>query len=221
MSGKLARRILPIVIGGLLLMAAPPSNAQRPKPKPRAQMPQVRVYSFDAQASEIIIILKQEGLMRSRYAKHRVAAKSFNGRVELPADEAKMFAEVNAETKMLANIDEGMSDFERKEFHASLRGPILEADKFPTIKFTSAWISDLQKDGDRRSFTLGGDLTLHGVTRRVAFPVSAAINQNELRATGEAKLKQSDYGIKPFEKGLGLVKVADELQVSFSVVAKL
>lgn len=220
MAAKLSRTILPVVIVGLLLIAAQSSSAQRPRPKPRQPQPKTRIFTFDAQASEINIILKQEGLMRSRYATHRVLAKSFDGRVELPADEAKMAVEVTAETKMLTNVDAGMSDFERKEFHANLRGPILEADKFPTIKFTSVWISDLQKDGDRRSFTLGGDLTLHGVTRRMAFPVNATIGEKELRATGEGKLKQSDFGIKPFEKGLGLIKVGDELKVSFSVIAR-
>ncbi|MEP7339112.1 MAG: YceI family protein, partial [Acidobacteriota bacterium] len=169
MIRPIARSVLLAVIGSLFLLVARPAAAQRAKPKPKPQLPP-RIYTFDAQASEINIYLTQEGLMRRRYATHRVLAKSFNGKVELPSDETKMAAEVTAEAKMLTNMDTGMSEFERKEFHANLRGPILETDKFPTIKFTSVSVSGLQKDGDKRSFTLNGDLTLHGVTKRVAFP---------------------------------------------------
>lgn len=209
------RFILLAVILGLSLLAAHPSSAQRAKPKPQS-----RTYTFDARMSEINIILKQDGLMGRRYPTHRVVAKSFSGKIELPPDETKMAVEVIAETKMLINADEAMSDFERKEFHASLRGPILEADKFPAIKFTSVSVTGLQKIADARSFTLNGDLTLHGVTKRMAFPVNVTIREGELRATGEAKLRQSDFGVKPFEKGLGLIKVGDEVKVSFSIIAK-
>lgn len=216
MTRRFILTICLMAASGLFLLAA--AQPQRAKPKP--QPPPPRIYTFDAQASEINIFLTQEGLMRRRYATHRVAAKSFNGKVELPSDETKMAAEVTAETKMLTNMDTGMSEFERKEFHSNLRGPILETDKFPTIKFTSVSVSGLQKDGDKRSFTLNGDLTLHGVTKRVAFPVNVSLKDKELRATGEAKLKQSDFGVKPFEKGMGLIKVGDELKVSFSIIAK-
>lgn len=202
-------------IGGALLFAA--AQAQRAKPKP-ASPPQT--FTVDATASEINIILTQEGLMRRRYPTHRVLAKSFTGKIELPKDEAKMAVVVEADAKLLTNMDTAMSDFERKEFHTNLRGPILETDKFPTIKFTSVSLDNLQKSGDKRSFTINGDLTLHGVTRRVAFPVNATLSEKELRATGEAKLKQTDFGIKLFEKGMGLIKVGDELKISFSIIAK-
>ena len=215
MNRSLGRFILLAMISAHFLFAAHPASAQRAKPKP-----QWRTYAFDARMSEINIILKQDGLMSRRYPTHRVVAKSFSGKIELPPDETKMAVEVIAETKMLTNADEAMSDFERKEFHASLRGPILEADKFPAIKFISVSVAGLQKIADARSFTLNGDLTLHGVTKRMAFPVNVTIKEKELRATGEAKLRQSDFGVKPFEKGMGLIKIGDEVKVSFSIIAK-
>lgn len=204
----------------LLLMASPVS-AQRAKQrnKPKPQPP--RVFTFDAAASEIAITLTQEGMISRRYPTHRVLAKSFNGKIELPQDETKMTAEMEAEARMMTNVDAAMGEFERKEFHAALRNQVLEVDKFPTIKFASVSVTNVQRDGEKRSFTLNGDLTLHGVTKRVAFPVNATINDKELRATGEEKLKQSDFGLKPFEKGLGLIKIGDELKVAFAVVAKV
>lgn len=212
----ICRPICLLATGCLFLLAALPSAAQRAKPKAPSHN-----YSFDAATSEINVILTQEGLMSRRYPTHRVLAKSFTGKIELPNDETKMSATLEAEAKMLTNMDTTMSEFERKEFHSALRSQVLEAEKFPVIKFVSVSVSGLQKDGDKRSFTLNGDLTLHGVTKRMAFPVSATITEKELRATGEAKLKQTDFGLKPFEKGMGLIKIGDEVKVSFSVVAKI
>lgn len=199
---------------GLQSVAAPGQAKARPtKSAPRT-------FTFDAATGEINVILTQEGLISRRYPTHRVVAKTFTGNISLPKDETKMTAALEAEAKEMTNVDAAMGDFERKEFHAVLRNTVLEADKFPTIKFAGVSVSELKKTGDQRTFTLNGDLTLHGVTKRVAFPVTATINATELRAAGEAKLKQSDFGMKPFEKGLGLIKIGDELKVTFTVVAK-
>lgn len=203
------------VLGSLLLVTVPVS-AQRQKAKPQPP----RVFTFDATNSEIAVILTQEGLISRRYPTHKVLAKSFNGKVALPKDETKLTAELEADPKQLTNVDTAMGDFERKEFHAVLRNQILEVDKFPSIKFVSVSVSNVQRDGDKRSFTLTGDLTVHGTTKRVSFPVNATLSEKELRANGEEKLKLTDFGLKPFEKGMGLIKVADELKVIFTVVAK-
>lgn len=191
------------------------SFAQRAKPKPSS-----RTFTFDATESRIDIILTQEGLIGKRYPTHRVVVKSFSGKVELPKDETSMSVAMEAEAKSLTNADEAMGDFERKGFHDVLRNTVLEISKHPTIKFVSASVSKAQKSGNTRSFTLAGDLILHGVTKRVEFPVNATLSGDELRATGEAKLKQSDFAMQPFERGMGLIKIGDEVKVAFNVVAK-
>jgi len=215
MIRRFYKPILLAALGSLLLIASPVS-AQRQKAKPQPP----RVFTFDATNSEIAVILTQEGMISRRYPTHKVLAKSFNGKVELPKDETKMTVELEADPKQLTNVDAAMGDFERKEFHNVLRNQILEVDKFPSIKFVSVSVGNVQNDGDKRSFTLTGDLTVHGTTKRVSFPVNATLGEKELRASGEEKLKLSDFGLKPFEKGMGLIKVADELKVTFNVVAK-
>ena len=112
-----------------------------------------------------------------------------------------------------------MSEFERSSFHKVLHENVLASDRFLTIKFRSVSVTNIQKSGDSRSFTLNGDLTLRGVTRRVAFPVKVTINGNQLRATGEETIKQTDFGITPYSGGLGTIKIGDQLTVSFTIVA--
>lgn len=186
----------------------------------RTNQKQLRIYDIDLSQSQINVILVQEGFVGKRYPTHRVAVKNFSGKIVLPKDETRLSVAVEAEASMLTNVDEGMSEFERKEFHHVLRHAVLESSKYPTIKFVSTSVTNVQKSGDNRSFTLNGELTMHGVTKGVSFPVNVTMNKEIIRASGEAKLRQSDFGMKPFERGLGLIKVGDDVKVNFVVVAK-
>jgi polyisoprenoid-binding protein YceI len=194
----------------------PVSSAQRPKKSPKT-----RAYTIDLSQSQVTVTLTQEGFIARRYPSHRVEVKNFNGKIGVAEkDETRVEVEVEAESKSLTNVDQGMSEFERKEFHSVVNDQVLESDKFPKIKFVSVSVSDAQKSGGTRNFTLNGDLTLRDVTRRVSFPVTVTIAKDHLRATGEAKLKQSDFGIKPYSGKLGLIKVGDEVKINFAIVAK-
>ncbi len=192
------------------------SSAQRPKPKSKT-----RVYAIDLPQSQVAVTLTQEGFIARRYPTHRVEVKNFSGKVEVSEkDETQVAVEVEAETKSLTNVDQEMSDFERKEFHGILNSAVLESDKYPKIKFVSTSISDSRKSGESRDFMLNGDLTLRGATRRVSFPVNATMTKEQLRATGEARFKQTDFGITPYSGKLGMIKTGDEVKVSFTIVAK-
>lgn len=192
-----------------------PSSAQRAKSKNKT-----RTYVIDLAQSLVTATLTQEGFIVRRYPTHRVEVRNFSGRIEVSEkNETQVAVEVEAETKSLANVDQGMSDFERKEFQGILNNTVLESDKHPKIKFVSTSINDSRKSGETRDFTLNGDLTLRGVTKRVSFPVNVMMTEERLRATGEAKLKQTDFGITPYSGKLGMIKIGDEVKVSFAIVA--
>ena len=194
------------------------SAQRRSAPKKPPNMTAKNYSIVDAQ-SQLTITLIQEGILRKVHPTHHVGVKSFSGRIQLPADENKASAELDAEAKSFVNIDKSMSDFERSGFHKVLHEEVLASAKHPTIKFRSVSITNVQKSGDNRSFTLNGDLTLRGVTKRVAFPVKVTIHGNQLRATGEEHIKQTDFGITPYSGGFGTIKIGDQLKVSFVIVA--
>lgn len=193
--------------------------AQRSKAPKKPVNPTTKTYSFSATQSQITLTLVQEGLMRKIRPTHQVGIKGFSGRIQLPTDESQTTAELAAEAKSFVNIDTDMKDFERSGFHKVLHEEVLASDRYATIKFRSVSISNIQKSGDSRSFTLHGDLTLREVTRRVAFPVKVTITGNQLRATGEETIKQTDFGITPYSGGLGTIKIGDQLTVNFTIVA--
>lgn len=206
------RHTVLIVFVAALVIHVAAGSAQKGKP---------RVYTLDLTQSVVNLTLTQEGLLSKRYPAHQVAVKNFNGKITLPRDERQTAVEFEAEAKSFVNVDKTMSEFERRGFHDVLQNKVLESARFPIIKFKAANVSQLKKSGDTRTFTLNGELSLRGVTKSVSLPVSVTLAADQLRATGEAKLKQSDFGIEPYSGNMGLVKIGDELKVNFSIVAKL
>jgi len=211
------RRAAPVVCFVILLLAQNQGlSAQRAKQKDKT-----RIYTIDLSQSRVTAKLTQEGFIARRYPTHRVEVKNFSGKIEVSErDETRIAVEVEAETKSLTNADESMTEFERREFHNVLNNSVLESDKFPVIKFVSVSVSDASKSGETRSFTLNGDLTMRDVTKRVSFPVTVTISKDQLRATGDAELKQTDFGIKPYSGKLGMIRIGDEVKINFAIVAK-
>jgi polyisoprenoid-binding protein YceI len=217
MISAITRRAAPVACFVILLLAQSQDlSAQRAKREDKT-----RVYTIDLSQSRVTVTLTQEGFIARRYPNHRVEVKNFSGKIEAPEnDMTRIAVEVEAETKSLTNADESMTEFERKEFHNVLNDQVLESEKFPRIKFVSVSASDARKSGEMRTFTLNGDLTLRDVTKRVSFPVAVTISKDQLRATGDAELKQSDFGIKPYSGKLGLIKIGDVVKINFEIVAK-
>ena len=83
----------------------------------------------------------------------------------------------------------------------------LEIGKYPEIAFRSSRI-DKQADGQ---WKVEGSLTLHGVMK----PVAVIVQRNGGTYVNRLTIKQTDYGIKPFSVGGGLIKVKNEVELDF------
>ena len=96
-----------------------------------------------------------------------------------------------------------------------------DVEKFPTITFKSTAVAPKGKD----SFDVTGDLTMHGVTKRVTLPVAFlgfAKTQRGEKAGFEIEttLNRKDYGLN-WNKALdqGGFLLADEVKVSIAIAA--
>jgi polyisoprenoid-binding protein YceI len=61
-----------------------------------------------------------------------------------------------------------------------------------------------------------GALTLHGVTK----PITVSVRRDGDNYSGNTTIKQTDFGIEPVTVGGGLIKVKNELGISFHIVTK-
>jgi len=178
-------------------------------------------YTIVTSESSFWVYVEKAGLLSGLAHNHEIGVKSFSGRVTVPeagASGGSLELDVNAQS--LTVLDKKPSEEDKKKIYNSMHSEVLESAKYQKINFKSVSVSDLKKTGDGYSFTLNGDLTLHGVTKRIAVPVSATITPQQLRAIGKYTLRQSDFGIKPYSAAGGTVKVKNEVVVNFNIVAK-
>lgn len=84
------------------------------------------------------------------------------------------------------------------EIEKNIAKDVLEAGKFPLVRFQSTRITPTE---------VIGQLTLHGVTREIRCTRAAD-------GRVEARLDQRDFGIKPYSAMFGTLKVKPEVVVS-------
>ena len=88
----------------------------------------------------------------------------------------------------------------------------LESDLFPTATFVLADAIDVPAEaltGATVTVTLTGDLTIHGVTKRVSIPGEARLNDDRIEIVGSLTFPFSDFGMTPPNVG-GFVQVEDD-----------
>jgi polyisoprenoid-binding protein YceI len=181
-----------------------------------------RTYTIVPSESSFWVFVGKAGLFSALAHDHEIGVKSFSGRVVVPAAGASGGSlEMEVDAPSLVVLDKKPSEEDKKKIFNSMHNEVLESAKYQKITFKSVSVSDVKQTGnDAYSFVVNGDLTLRGVTNRIAVPVAATVTPQDLRATGKYTLKQTDYGIKPYSAAGGTIKVKDEVVINFNIVAK-
>ncbi|HKC85124.1 MAG TPA: YceI family protein [Blastocatellia bacterium] len=181
-----------------------------------------RTYTIVPSESSFWVFVGKSGFFSALAHNHEIGVKSFSGRVVVPAAGAGAGSlEMEVDAPSLEVLDKEPSEEDKKKIFNSMHNEVLESAKYQKITFKSVSVSDVKQAGsDAYSFVVNGDLSLHGVMKRIAVPVAATVTPQQLRATGKYTLKQTDYGIRPYSAAGGTIKVKDEVVVNFNIVAK-
>jgi len=116
-------------------------------------------------------------------ASHPGGFTDFAGKVDLGDPIEKSQIELTIQTASL------YADKEKLTKH--LRSPdFFDVGKFPTATFRSA---EIVKSSD--GYTVAGDLTLHGVTKRISFPAAIHATGAEVSVNAEFSINRHDFGI--------------------------
>lgn len=164
---------------------------------------------LDTTRSTITVRVDKTGFFSAFAHNHTIQAPLASGSL----DASKRTVALTFNTKEMKVVDEGVKDSERADIEQTMKSEkVLDVQKFPEVRFVSTSITP--QDGGH--FQVRGDLTLHGATRPVEFPLTFS----NARYIGSVKLKQTDFGITPVTIAGGAVKVKDVIEVVFEVVPK-
>jgi polyisoprenoid-binding protein YceI len=162
-------------------------------------------HNIDAQHSTLTIHVGKTGAFSGLGHEHEVRAPIHSGTADIGSHPA---VEIRVDARELRVIDKDASEKERAEVQTTMLGPeVLDSKQHQDIVFKSTGAEPAGQD----RWTLRGNLTLRGQTR----PITVQVTLKDGHYTGEAAVKQTDFGIKP--PGKAGVRAKDELRVVFDV----
>jgi polyisoprenoid-binding protein YceI len=109
------------------------------------------------------------------------------------------------------------SDESRRDNRIRTNG--LETDKYPQATFAVAGPIDIPKDavdGQVTTVQAEGDMTMHGVTKKVSIPLQVQRNGNQIRIVGNYDFAWDDFGMTP-PNVAGFVSVTGNPKLEFDV----
>ena len=105
-----------------------------------------------------------------------------------------------------------LTDKDRLEIKGNIEEKVLHAERDPELRFSAETVV---VEDHHTHFT--GNLTIGGQTRPIDVDVELEPAADGLHAHGTVQIRQTDYGIKPYSALMGMLKVANEVEVDFDV----
>ena len=182
-------------------------------------LPTVR-YRIDAAQSKFIVHANRTGIAWFKGHSHRIAVKEFGGTAELDLNSANAASlQLTVQAASLEETDPAFTPAQKKIINKEVNELVLETSKYPEITFRSTDIKGSIAQG-KFNVQIGGDLTLHGVTKHIVIPATVAVAGDELRAVGEFGIDRKDFNVNATEAFHGFVKVKHHLTFEFDIVGK-
>lgn len=161
----------------------------------------------DLGRSRLFVTVYQSGLFSVLARNHKIEAPISSGTVDTGPT---LSVQLKFATNSMQVLDPDLDEQTRAEIRKTMLGPkVLDASRYPVIQFVSRHI----KPTGQASWTVVGDLTLHGRTR----PLTVDVTRTHGAYTGSVTFRQTDFGITPLRIAGGTVRVKNAVQVRFRI----
>jgi polyisoprenoid-binding protein YceI len=163
-------------------------------------------HAINAQQSRLIVHAYKSGLFSGFAHDHEIEAPISRGNVDLK----NRRVELEFDVSRMKVLDPKESAEKRTEIqNTMLSDKVLDATQYPKIRF----VSRIVKQTSDGAYDVEGDLSLHGTSRPVSFPVKV----KDGIFSGKVPVTQTQFGIKPVSIAGGTVKVKDVVDIEFQV----
>jgi len=203
------------VLAAVLALADAPQAVNPGMPKG----PQV--LEVDAGASEVTVHVGKAGLLSFAGHTHEVAAHRLAGQVVVdPSEPGRSSVSLRVEAAGLTVVADSESPQDVPKVQETMSGPrVLDVGRFPEIAFDSTRVEATQRSDGGWDAVVTGSLRIRDRARPIRVEGRVEVRQGRLVAIGKVSVRQTDFGIQPVTVA-GVVKVKDELVVSWRIVAR-
>ncbi len=159
-------------------------------------------------ASSLTVYAYKTGLFSFAAHDHVISAPITSGEVVLTEGAQRVRLVVDA--RGMKVLDPKLDVDKRAEVQATMHSAkVLDTAAYPQIIFTSTAVRRV----DASTWQVTGTLELHGAKQSLTF----AVTERGGAFTGEARFKQTAFGITPVSVAGGSIKVKDEVRIEFTV----
>jgi polyisoprenoid-binding protein YceI len=181
--------------------------------------PDVR-YRLDPSQSKFIVHANRTGLAWFKGHSHRIAVGDFSGTAELNLDAVNPASlELTVRAASLEETDPVFTPEQKKIINKEVNELVLETAKYPEITFKSTDVKGSLVAG-KFDVRIGGNLTMHGVTKHIVIPATVTVSGDTMRAVGKFEIDRKDFNVNATEAFHGFVKVKHHLKFEFDIVGK-
>jgi len=213
-----ARILLAILCGALSLGMMP---FETPGRTPASQAISTHRFRLDSNQSKFIAHALRGGLLWFKGHEHLVAAREFSGEAQITPDKINSSSlQLTVKTDSMVETSAAFTEPQKQIINKELREIVLEPAKYPEIVFKSTEVTGKPLANGQYDLKIRGDLTLHGVTRRIEIPAKATLAGNSLRAIGEFSINRGDFNVKATSAFHGMVRVRDKVKFTFDIVGQ-
>ena len=182
------------------------------------------VYRVDPQRSRVFMRTGRDGPMKSAGHDHVIASVDVEGLVMLSGDPRESRADLRLPLQQLIVDDPGY----REKFGLepelpedaiigttqNMQDRVLESNQFPWATASVRALSMQQAQSE-----LAVTVSVHGASFDYTVPAELNIDAESLRVSGSMTVQHSNFGMTPFSAAGGLLRVAEDIEIVFEILA--
>jgi len=175
-------------------------------------------FRLDPGQSKFVAHALAGGLFWFKGHNHLVAARDFAGVAEItPNSITPASLELRVKSDSLVETSDVFTEPQKQIINKELREIVLDPARYPEIVFQSTDVTG-KLNGSTYDLKIGGNLSLHGVTRRIVIDAKVTLTGNDMRSVGEFDVDRNDFGVKATSTFHGLVRVKGKIHFTFDIV---
>jgi len=187
---------------------------------PSVAEPPVMRYQLDASRSKFMVKAHRGGLFWFKGHDHFIAARDFSGVAELTPDALNPASlQLTVRSSSLEETSDVFTPQQKGIIKKELDEIVLESAKYPEITFNS---TDVKGELKNNAFDvkIGGNITLHGVTKHIVIPATVTLEGDTIHAVGKFDLNRGDFNVKATSAFHGTVRVKGNLSFTFDIIGQ-
>jgi|SRR5215469_10620523 len=150
--------------------------------------------------------------------KHLFFFEDYSGEIDYdPAHPENSKVRLTIQAGSVTCKDNWVRPNDRKKILDAALNDMMAVSQYPQLAFTSTRITSKSKG----QYEVQGDLTVRGITKPVTLEAAVkSVADIRLEIDGDARIRHSDYGLKPLSRFGGIVGTKNEMLLRFLVWAE-